>query len=95
MPSRVGEPVEIVRLLVGPAVAKQPCNATWSGCVGRRDVALEQPLRRVVDCGLGSGPACVGDLLPALESKGTLTSVAFVTFELSSIFANVVANSPD
>ncbi len=65
----VGQRIEVVRLLIGPAVAEQPGHGDLER-VGRAvRVALEEPLGRVVAVGFGEAVRVFlgGDLLPAFE----------------------------
>ena len=70
----VGQRVELVRLLIGPAVAEQTGHGDLERVGRALRVALEEPLGRVVAVGLGEAVRVLlgGDLLPVLEVEGDL-----------------------
>ena len=70
----VGQGVEVVRLLIRPAVAEQPGHGDLERVGRALRVALEEPLGRVVAVGLGETVRVFlgGDLLPAFEVERNL-----------------------
>ena len=74
MPSPSASAVEVVRLLIGPAVAEQPGDGDLERVGRALRVALEEPLGRVVAVGFGEavGVLLGGDVLPAFEVEGNL-----------------------
>ena len=83
----VGQRVELVRLLIGPAVAEQPGHGDLERVGRALRVALEEPLGGVVAVGFGEavGVFLGGDLLPAFEVEGDLDERSVRDIQLLSI----------
>ena len=74
MPSLSAKRIEVVRFLIGPAVAEQPGHGDLERVGRALRVALEEPLGGVVAVGFGEAVRVFlgGDLLPAFEVEGDL-----------------------
>ena len=73
-PTFFGPRIEVVRFLLGPAVATQPGHGDLERIRRALGMALEEPLGRVVAVGFGETVRVFlgGDLLPALEVEWDL-----------------------